>query len=364
MVQRNNFLGRLLKRFQHQGEEMSSVRNASGSFLKMAPRRRGIWTFYAGPAAGAPVTRPLSRFTAKKVCPRFDLLLAWRINAAWLDDPCAVSETRWVGSSPLKASRSTMKFRPSSTLRGLLACFFFFCMSQQASAAAPLTLQSAFQAAFGQAPPMMRNVRYSDVQVIYTLHPLLLVHLGETSSALIVGEDTSGGYASSGAAAVAYLTWRSGQWRLVRVWYEFVQAGSFGTAFVGYRALYSSMPPLFVGESEDSGAGSVTTWYNLIGLYPRGLVAWGFIHAQGEYNLDLEGMSDSNGYVGCGGYTFSSLISAPKKKGDLMRVTYKGWMMPGGDGEKQRKFLLSADVLLKQGKLSLQPTLEIPNCGD
>jgi hypothetical protein len=253
-----------------------------------------------------------------------------------------------------------MKFMSSKRMRGFLTCFFLFCMGHQAPAAAALTAQSAFKLAFEQTPPMARTVKYSGARLDYRLTPLLLVRLSSTRVALIIAENHDGGNDAAGTAAVAYLNWQSGEWRLVRVWYEFIEAGSFGTAFINYRALHFGETPMFAGESMNSGAGSVTTWYNVIGLYPDGPVAWGFIHASGAFNTDFPS-GDSDGSIGCGGYNYSSVISAPRQKGDLMRVTYKGWMRSGAD--KRRDFLLSTEISLRQAKLNMQPAIKVPNCG-
>jgi hypothetical protein len=257
-----------------------------------------------------------------------------------------------------------MKFQPSRLLISLLAGAFLSCSGRQALAVAPLTLQSGFLAAFGHTSPMRRNVRSPSGRLNYMLHPLLLVRLSGTHAALIVAEDTDDGNAYTGAVAVAYLTWRSNQWRLFRVWYEFIQTGSFGTAFLSYREFHYGNFPLFVGESENSGTGAVTTWYNLIGLSPNGPLAWGFIHAEGAFNSSPDGLRDGDGDIGCGGYAYSSSISAPTKSDNLMEVTYRGWMLPGGQGQKRHEFLISAEVATKKGRLSLQPAPEIPNCGD
>jgi hypothetical protein len=66
---------------------------------------------------------------------------------------------------------------------------------------------------------------------------------------------------------------------------------------------------------------------------------------------------------GCGGYEYSSRISAPEHKGDLMRIMYTGWMIPDGPGQKRRDFHISAALSRLQGKLSLQPEIQLPDCG-
>jgi hypothetical protein len=237
-------------------------------------------------------------------------------------------------------------------------------MPQQAKAANQNGLQDAFKAAFGQAPPMTRPITSNGVTYTYTLQPLILVRLSGTLFALIVSEDLNGApHIATGAAAVAYLNLESGTFRPVRVWYEFVQAGSFGMAFIGSASYHFGVPPFFVGEGEYSGMGATTVWYSFIGLYPSGPVNWGLINDAGTLEADSYSLADGDGLTGCGGYAYSSFISAPKRKNDLMQITYTGWMLPGGGAQKRLNFHFSKDVFLTQGKLNLRPKGNIPNCG-
>lgn len=261
--------------------------------------------------------------------------------------------------------RSMMSVRAMSWLRVLIAgALALFLMGGHAEADAPDALKAAFAAAFGRAAPVMRSVSFPDgVKVDYQLDPLVLVHVGGSRYALIVTESFNGAHAFTGAAAVAYLDREAGAWRPVRVWYEVLQAGSFGTPFIDDMSFHFGRMPFFAGVGQYCGMGACTEWYSLIGLEPDGPVSWGVLHDSGKFDPGFDDLGDGGGLTGCGGYAYSSFISPPRDKGDVMRVTYEGWMLQGGGGEKRRVLRGSAEVSVVQGKLSLRPDVAIPNCG-
>lgn len=222
-------------------------------------------------------------------------------------------------------------------------------------------------AVFGRAPPMMRRVNLTPWgPTDLRLDPLRLVHIGGAHFALIISESFDGAHVAEGNVAVAYLDRDQAGWRPVRVWYEFLQAGSSGTPFPRHKdwSFNFGGPPFFAGESLYCGMGACTRWYDLIGLNPDGPSAWGHVHASGWFEHEPDPLPDgSHGLTGCGGYEYSSAISAPKTEGAVMRVTYTGWMMPGGNGQKQHDIRVSTEVFLASDKLGLRPEAKLPNCG-
>jgi hypothetical protein len=126
--------------------------------------------------------------------------------------------------------------------------------------------------------------------------------------------------------------------------------------------------PFFAGEGGLCGSGSCNLWYELIGFGPDSPVDWGYMSSSGslwtEYNDIPDGVINGEVSTGCGGYEYSSTISAPQDKGDLMRVTYTGWMIPGGTGQKRHDFKISTEVNLHQGAVNFRSDVRLPNCGD
>jgi len=231
-------------------------------------------------------------------------------------------------------------------------------------------LQDAFEATFGHAPPITRHVNLEMPhqqwgETDLSLNPVLLVRVVGTRVALIISETFDGCHEAEGDVAVAYLDHNTAGWRLVRVWYEFAQTGSFGVPFPRHKVFSFNFGelPFFAGESEWCGFDSCNRFFHLIGLSPEGPLDWGDVYASGSLAPGVFTVPDSNGINGCGGYEYSSTISAPINRGDLMRVTYSGWMIPGGNGQKRRSFEDSAEVYLTNGKARLRPEIQIPNCG-
>jgi len=227
-------------------------------------------------------------------------------------------------------------------------------------------LQDAFRAAFGQAAPMLRHTNLQNWgETDLLLKPVLLVHVGKGSFALIVSESFNGAHAAAGDVAVAYLDRDSHGYQPVRVWYEFIESGSFGKPFPRNNVWSFNFgnDPFFVGEDEYCGMGACTRSYDLIGFGPGGPIDWGGIAASGVLTPGFYTIPDGNGLFGCGGYTFSSHISAPRDRGDIMRVTYIGWTVAGGSGQKRRHFDVSTEAFLTQGKVKLRPEVQLPNCG-
>jgi hypothetical protein len=229
-------------------------------------------------------------------------------------------------------------------------------------------LQNAFKAAFGHAPPITRRANPPNLgQTNLRLDPVLMIPIGRKRIALVLSETINGApHWAEGDVAVAYLDHASTGWRPVHIWYEFVQTGSFGIPFFGQvRGLNFNGLPFFAGESEYCGMGACTSWYSLIGFNPDGPSAWGNVPASGStiFWSFQTSLPDGQGLIGCGGYHYSSVISAPTKRGDVMRVTYTGWMIPGGTGQKRHNFHVSTEVFLAHGKLNFRPEVQIPNCG-
>jgi hypothetical protein len=249
-------------------------------------------------------------------------------------------------------------------LRSVLAFGLLLCSYTQALAAQNNALRDAFTAAFGKNPAPRHAIFPDGTKLTYRLAPIRLVPIGGTRFALIASETANAAHADTGAAAVAYLDHASGSWKLIRSWYEFIQDGSFGTPFIGNMAFTFGAIPIFVGEGNYCGMGACTTWYSLIGLTPAGPVSWGDIQESGSLEAVVyDDLADSEGQTGCGGYNYTSRISAPRTKGDIMRVTYKGWMLPGGGGQKRQAVIGSTEVSLRNGKLALHPAIAIPTCG-
>lgn len=231
-------------------------------------------------------------------------------------------------------------------------------------------LQGAFEAAFGQSPPMMRNANLPNIgKTDLRLEPVLMLPVGGRRFALVVSESFDGGYASLGDIAVAYLDHGSTGWRPVKVWYEFARSGSFGEPFAQHKVWSFNFggTPFFAGEGELCGMGGCTRWYDLIGFTPDRPTDWGWINASGVFDPKIIGsdgsLPDSGGMIGCGGYEYSSVISPPRNKGDLMHVTYTGWMIPGGAGQKRNNFQISTELSLTRGKMNFRPDVKLPNCG-
>jgi hypothetical protein len=250
----------------------------------------------------------------------------------------------------------------------VLAAIFVFTPIEAKSA----DLQDAFKAAFGQAPPMMRHANLPKIgNTDLRLEPVVMVHLGGRRFALIVSESFDGGYWAPGDVALVYLDRDATGWQPERVWYEFARTGSFGSPFSSGHKLSSfnfGTMPFFAGESGLCGMGSCNLWYELIVLDPDGPADWGYMPSSGlllpEYNDIADGSVNGDILTGCGGYEYSSTISAPQAKGDLMRVTYTGWMIPGGNGQKRHDFKISTEVNLHQGSVNFRSGVKLPNCGD
>ncbi len=235
-------------------------------------------------------------------------------------------------------------------------------------------LQDAFKAAFGQAPPIMRHANLQMEhqewgETDLRLDPVLLVQITGTRFALIISETSDGAHEAGGDVAVAYLDHHAAGWRLVQVWYEFAESGSFGIPFPRHKVWSFNFggTPFFAGESEWCGDGACARGYELIGFSPDRPVDWGGIASSGSFEpawlKQPNPLPDGDGLTGCGGYEYSSIISSPRHKGDVLRVTYTGWMIPGGEGQKRRDFHISTEVALTHGRLILQPKVQIPNCG-
>jgi hypothetical protein len=250
---------------------------------------------------------------------------------------------------------------------GLAAVFFVTPVMAKSA-----DLQDAFKAAFGQAPPMIRHANLPKIgEKDLRLEPVLLIHVSGRRFALIVSENFDGGYWAPGDVAVAYLDHDSAGWKPVRVWYEFDRNGSFGQPFSGQSLLSFNFggAPFFAGEGGLCGMGGCQSWYDFIGFYSDGPMIWGGMASSAWYDpsymhTNQDPLPDSDGLTGCGGYEYSSVISAPRNKGDVMRVTYTGWMMPGGKGQKRHDFHFSTALSQSHGELKLQPATTLPNCGD
>lgn len=244
---------------------------------------------------------------------------------------------------------------------GLAAAFLFTPVMAKSA-----DLQEAFKAAFGRAPPMMRRVNLTTWgQTTLRLNPLRLVHIGGAHFALVISESFDGAHVAEGDVAVAYLDRDQAGWRPIRVWYEFLQTGSSGTPFPRHKVWSFNFggSPFFAGESLYCGMGACTRWYDLIGLNSDGPSAWGHIDASGSFEPIGDPIPDSDGMIGCGGYEYSSVISAPRTNGALMRVTYTGSMTPGGNGQSRHDVRVSTEVFLAHGRLTLRPEATMPNCG-
>lgn len=229
-------------------------------------------------------------------------------------------------------------------------------------------LEDAFKATLGQAHKPVRQVAVNGEEITYRLDPLLLVHIGGPRYALIMSESFDGAHLDTGAVAVSYLDHDTQGWRLKQAWYEFEQAGSWGIPFYDRQLnSYDFSVPFFAGVGEYCGMGACTGWYSLIGLLPDGPADWGKIPAGAAFQPDSFGISDGEYQgtllTGCGGYKYSSVILPPKNKGDLMQVMYRGWMIPGGNGQKRHNFQVSTEVSQSHGKLKFQPEIQMPNCG-
>jgi hypothetical protein len=248
------------------------------------------------------------------------------------------------------------------------------------AAARSANLQDAFRSAFGQAAPMIRHTKLRNVgETDLSLEPVLLIHVGGRRFALVVSESFDGGYWAPGDVAVAYLDRDSTGWRPVNVWYEFAQSGSFGEPFSRQKVLSFNFggTPFFAGDGELCGMGACTSSYELIAFSPDRPTDWGWIPdsasdeslgpltmPDGSRESSLPDFkSDGETYTGCGGYEYSSVISAPGKSGDLMRVTYTGWMLPGGNGQKRSYFQFYSELSLAHGKMIFRPEVKLPNCG-
>jgi hypothetical protein len=109
--------------------------------------------------------------------------------------------------------------------------------------------------------------------------------------------------------------------------------------------------------------GACTRGYSLIGFSSAAPMDWGWIAASGSLTPGFYTIPDGDGLSGCGGYEYSSVISAPRNSSDIMRLTYAGWMIPGGKGQKRRDFDISAEAFLTHGEVKLRPEVHMPNCG-
>ncbi len=247
----------------------------------------------------------------------------------------------------------------------LCAILFLFLPVKAQSA----DLEDAFQATIGQAHRPIRQVTFGNGEAItYRLDPLLLVHIGGQHYALIMSESFDGAHWATGAVAVSYLAHDTQGWRLIQAWYEFEQPGSWGIPFYDHQfESFDFNLPFFAGTGEYCGMGACTGWYSLIGLPLDRPAKWGNIPAGGAFKPDIFPLTDGEYQgtllTGCGGYEYSSVISAPKNKGDVMQVTYSGWMIPGGSGQKRRNFKVSTEVSQSHGRLKFTPKIQVPNCG-
>jgi hypothetical protein len=234
-----------------------------------------------------------------------------------------------------------------------------------ATAANAADLDDAFAAALEIAPSPRRVLPLDNAEETdSTLKPLLLVHLRTNRFAMVISESWNGSHGEAGYAAVAYLDRGPAGWRPVRFWYRLIEAGSWAKPFERNRFQLLTVGPMlvFAGEGQWCGQGACNRYHHLIALHPDAPIALGNIPASASWD-GLGSSVDADGRTGCGGYNYTSPLAVRKNAPGVIRVTYNGWMKPGGKGQKRRSFRLTTDVSLVDAKLTMYPEPKLPNCG-
>jgi len=228
-----------------------------------------------------------------------------------------------------------------------------------AAAASPGDLQGALRAAFGPGPRHVlqpahppgaaKGDNYGVARVELTFHPAVrsqrpgvLVPLGGERYGLVALEtDLMGAHGSPGAVAVAYLRRGRTGWRLERAWPEFIWSGNNGNPADVIRVLTFAEAPLVVLDSDYVGQGQHTDTAWIIRLRGDRPEFLGRIPTGGS--LESEECSD------CWRYEYRGVIGPPRKRGDVLSVTYSGRVQM--DDGRWRRLSQWTDYRSRDGEL-------------
>jgi hypothetical protein len=166
-------------------------------------------------------------------------------------------------------------------------------------------------------PGAAKHDNYGQEPVDLMLKPSVLVPLGQDRYGLVVSEtNVTGAHMNPGAVAIAYVRRRGGSWTVEKVWPEFIWTGNTGYPADAIRVLSFSIAPMvaFTSEYMGQGQGSTTTW--VIRLRAGGPEFLGRIPTGDRLEPDA--------CTGCRQYDYRGSIGPPRKRGDILSVTYAG----------------------------------------
>lgn len=241
-------------------------------------------------------------------------------------------------------------------------------------AASPPDLDTAFLAAFGHKPPLVRQtfhptflnhvLRGEDPPwpITVQLTPDWLIPLGGSHWALIVKESIEEiGHLDGGAIAVAYLH-RSGQvWTSEQIWPEVFYSGSFGQpANGGDDVKYFGPAPLYLATGEWCGMDSCSDDIAVLRLEPSGPRYLGDILGGARFPADS---TDPDwGELDCEGYDVTAQVEPSRTSGAVFSVVYEGWRAPPAKLEPKTRFRYVTNMVPLKGDLAMQPAVPVPTC--
>ncbi len=226
-------------------------------------------------------------------------------------------------------------------------------------------LERAFVAAFGQSPPLMRQVeRPPAVQAssepnapsrgrVLMLAPSLLVDLGRDRYALVITEeDQNAGHVYAGAIAVAYLRRGPNDWLADKLWTEVAWTGNTGRPADAITVLSFGAPRMVVVSSSYMGQGETTTtdWIISLGTDQPNLLG----------DLTIAGALLPGDCDVCTSYSFQGSIKSPRRSGDVLSVTYTGWTAAPGQNRRRAPFRSQTGFSSSNSGLSAKPQVTLP----
>ncbi len=192
-------------------------------------------------------------------------------------------------------------------------------VGHMASASGP-DMQLAFQAAFGSASTPVRAVHdpVGGHETRMTLQPKALVDLGTGTYALVVFERNEAGFHfEPGAIAMVYLSLAGTDWKVIKVYPEFIWAGNNGEPADTVTLLAIPGGPILVISSEYIGQGQHSTTGWLIKLSAQSPSLLG--------HIPVAGFLEADACTKCLLYDYASNLDAPSVGASVLSAHYIGW---------------------------------------
>ena len=237
--------------------------------------------------------------------------------------------------------------------------------------ASPSDLDAAFIAAFGHAPPIIRQASLPPTSPggTFSLAPKRLIWLRGNHYALVISESNRDWcHACAGATAIAYVRRAKGGWVSEHIWPELALTGDWGNPFDYIDVRRYGDAPLLLTISTYRGMDQDCTNVEVVNLAPTAPQDLGNIIGNCAFPRNWEPPLVPH-------YSFQATITHPRTKNALFSITYRGWVIsqapilarpPGhppvlGKTGPTLWFSFSSEAILKSDKLALSPPVRLPS---